>query len=90
VGIIEGFRGTLEKVSEPCTETRLLPARMEDPALQRYIAHRYPHVRSFSRQGPGHDARVLADGTEKGRKLVIAKGISHSDGYQERVIEYKK
>jgi len=90
VGVIEGFRGTLEEVSESCTETSLLPARLHDPALQRYVAHRYPHVRTFSRQGPGHDARVLADGTEKGKKLVIAKGISHSDGYQERVIEYKK
>ncbi|BBO72812.1 hypothetical protein DSCW_02290 [Desulfosarcina widdelii] len=90
VGVIEGFRSTLEKVSESSTETSRLPARLDDSALQRYVAHRYPHVRSFSRQGPGHDARVLADGNEKGRKLVIAKGISHSDGYLERVIEYKK
>ena len=90
VGIIEGFRSTLEKVSASCTEARLLPARMEDPALKRYIAHRYPHVRSFTKQGPGHDARVLADGTEKGRKLVISKGISHEDGFREKVLEYKQ
>ena len=63
---------------------------MEDPALKRYIAHRYPHVRSFTKQGPGHDARVLADGTEKGRKLVISKGISHEDGFREKVLEYKQ
>jgi hypothetical protein len=90
VGIIEGFSGTLEKTSLPHTQNSLLPARLEDPALQRYFSHRYPNVRSSSRQGPGHDARVLADGTEKGRKLVIARGISQNDGYQERAIEYKK
>lgn len=90
VGVIEGFRGTLEKVSESFTQTRLLPARLDDPALQRYVAHRYPHVRTFARQGPGHDARVLADGTEKGRKLVIARGISHEDGFCEKVLEYKQ
>jgi hypothetical protein len=67
-----------------------LPACIEDHALIRYVDQRYPHVRSFSRQGPGHDARVLVDGNEKGRKLVISKGISHSDGYQEKVLEYKK
>lgn len=90
VGIIEGFRSTLEKASSSRAEASLLPARLDDPALQRYVAHRYPHMRSFSRQGPGHDARVLADGTEEGRKLVIAKGISENDGFREKVLEYKQ
>ncbi|WP_319526048.1 DUF2786 domain-containing protein [uncultured Desulfosarcina sp.] len=90
VGVIEGFRSTLKKASGFDAESSLLPARLEDPALQRYIAHRYPHVRTFSRQGPGHDARILADGNEKGRKLVIAKGISHEDGFREKVLEYKQ
>jgi len=90
VGIIEGFRSTLEQASVTAENGSHLPVRTEDTALTRYVARRYPHIRSFTRQGPGHDAQILADGTEQGRKLVIAKGISQSDGYRERVIEYKE
>jgi hypothetical protein len=90
VGIIEGFRSTLEQASAAKENSPALPACIEDTALTRYVVRRYPHIRSFSRQGPDHDGQVLADGTEKGRQLVIAKGISHSDGYQERVIEHKE
>ena len=90
VGIIEGFRSTLEQAGVANEEETLLPARIEDTALTQYVFDRYPHIRSFARQGPGHDARVLLDGTEKGKKLVIAKGISHSEGYRERVLEHKK
>ena len=91
VGIIEGFTETLQMATAMNNNTAShLPACVEDHALVRYVDRRYPHVRSFSKKGPGHDAVVLADGNEKGRKLVIAKGISHSDGYKERVLEYQK
>ena len=91
VGIIEGFKATLQQA---CTAgsrgvDTLLPVRVEDHALTRYLAQRYPHVRSFSRKGPGHDTRVLADGKERGRKLIIAKGITRSDGFRNQVLEYK-
>jgi hypothetical protein len=92
VGIIEGFRSTLESAAgnNPDEQDRSLPVQIEDRALTRYVTRRYPNVRSFSRRGPGHDANVLADGNDQGKKLVIAKGISHSDGYREKVLEYKK
>ena len=90
VGIIEGFRSTLEKASTVKENGSLLPACIEDTALIRYVVRRYPTIRSFSRQGPGHDAQVMADGNEKGKKLVIAKGISHNDGYRQRVLAYKQ
>jgi hypothetical protein len=86
VGIIEGFRSTLEKTAVAKEDGSRLPARKEDAALTRYVTQRYPHVRSFSRQGPGHDAQVLADGNEQGKKLIIAKGISHKDGYRQRML----
>ncbi len=92
VGIVDGFRATLQQASEAVSRgSRIcLPARIEDPALIRYVAQRYPHVRSFSRRGPGHDAQILADGTETGRRLIISKGITRSDGFKDRVLEYKE
>ena len=90
VGIIEGFKATLQQAS--ATDFRgvdtHLPARIEDHALSRYLAHRYPHVRSFSRKGPGHDARVLADGTKRGRQLIIARGITRRDGFKDKFLDY--
>lgn len=90
VGIIEGFKTTLRHATATATrgEGTCLPARVTDHALTGYLARRYPNVRSFSRKGPGHDARVLADGTEKGKKLVIAKGITRSDGFKGQALEY--
>ncbi|HSO19481.1 MAG TPA: DUF2786 domain-containing protein [Desulfosarcina sp.] len=90
VGVVEGFAATLQDAAASTAADSRMPVRMEDQALTCYVSQRYPHVRRSSRRGPGHDAQVLADGTRKGRQLVIAKGISQSDGYRERKIEYKK
>jgi hypothetical protein len=92
VGVIQGFADTLKKAQPKPTATEKghLPVRLEDPALGRYMSRRYPNVSTFSRRGPGHDARVLADGTEKGRQLVIAKGICQEDGYCEGLLEYEE
>ncbi len=91
IGIIEGFKTTLQLAATAMPQEigPHLPVRIEDQALTRYLAHRYPHVRSFSRKGPGHDVQVLADGTEKGKKLIIAKGITRRDGFKDRRLEYK-
>ncbi|MBC2710851.1 MAG: DUF2786 domain-containing protein [Desulfosarcina sp.] len=90
VGIIDGFKTTLRQASGTGTRgsNTHLPVRMVDHALTRYLAQRYPRVRSFSRKGPGHDAQVLADGVERGRKLIIAKGITRTDGFKDQVLEY--
>ena len=90
VGVIEGFRSTLKKAS---ARTRKgsdtdLPMRVDDQALARYLNRRYPHLRSFSRKGPGHDSQVLADGTEHGKRLVVAKGIRHHEGFRNQALEY--
>ena len=92
VGIIQGFTTTLQQASTSAlrSDNTGLPVRIEDHALTRYVARRYPHVRSYRKQGAGHDARVLADGTEKGKNLIIARGITQHDGYRERALEYKK
>ncbi len=90
VGIIRGFATTLRKASPSARpgDGDGLPVFFEDHALTGYLAQRYPHVRSFSRKGPAHDAQVLADGTKKGRKLIIAKGITRSDGFKDQRLEY--
>ena len=90
LGVIDGFTTTLQQASATGTRDAHthLPVRIEDQALTRYIAQRYPHVRSFSRNGPGHDTQVLADGTERGRKLIIAKGITRCDGFKDQLLEY--
>lgn len=90
VGIIEGFATTLKQATATHEREAQLPVRIEDPALTRYVAGRYPHVRSFSRKSSGYDTQVLSDGTRRGKKLVIAKGISHSEGFKDRVLEYKR
>ncbi len=91
IGIIEGFKATLQQASTTGSQgaDTHLPARIEDHALTRYLADRYPHVRSFSRRGPAHDARVLADGTESGRRLIIARGITRQDGFKDNFLDYK-
>jgi hypothetical protein len=33
---------------------------------------------------------VLADGTEKGKRLVIAKGITRNDGFKDHRLEYHR
>ena len=92
VGIIQGFTTTLQQasISADRSNSAGLPVRIEDHALTRYVGHRYPHVRSYRKQGAGHDPRVLADGTEKGKKLIIAKGIARSDGFRDRRLEYHR
>jgi hypothetical protein len=92
VGIIEGFKTTLQQASatqpQGVTATQL-PVPIEDRALTRYLSRRYPNVRSFSRKSAGQDARVLADGRESGRKLVIAKGITCNGGFNAKLLEYR-
>ena len=88
IGIIQGFKSTLKAAARGVMPQNAgsLPATLTDQALTRYVAGRYTGIRSFTRQGPGHDARILADGTATGKKLVIAKGITRSDGYRQRLI----
>jgi hypothetical protein len=91
IGVIDGFKSTLVQAGTAKTQAigAHLPVRSVDHALTRYLSQRYPHIRSFSRASAGHNPRVLADGTESGRKLVIAKGITHKDGFKDKRLAYK-
>jgi hypothetical protein len=78
VGIIEGFRSKLE--GHRGTETRVVNEdgliTLQDPLLLDYVAHRYPHTTSFSRGVSMEDEKILRDGREVGKRLVISQGIA--------------
>ncbi len=92
IGVIEGFRSTLEKASAVTLydSNTGLPLKIDDQALIRYVHRRYPNLRSFSRKGPSHDRQVLEDGTECGKKLVVAKGVHHHGDFKERFLDYHR
>jgi hypothetical protein len=78
VGIIDGFRKTLEAsvLSHPSGQIDQSVMIIEDPKLQRYIDRRYPRLRKFSRAAAKHDRGVMKDGIDEGRKLIISKGVT--------------
>ena len=81
VGLVEGFSNKLASRQHVQEEDRSPTTRalvkFEDPQLGKYMAHRYPHTKSFSRNTANHDADILKDGFKIGEKMVISKGIAH-------------
>ena len=78
VGIIEGFRSKVAsqiKTNEKILEDFSL-IRIKDPMLTKYVADRYPHTKSFTRNASSQDDRILNDGMGVGKKLVISKGVT--------------
>ncbi|MDP3038540.1 MAG: DUF2786 domain-containing protein, partial [Deltaproteobacteria bacterium] len=78
LGIIEGFRLKLEstraerkKNSNPFT---LL--KMEDPFLKKYFSYRYPHTAKVRAGNSLRDIKVIKDGRNVGKNLVVFKAIA--------------
>jgi hypothetical protein len=46
--------------------------------MDQYLSYKYPRTVKISGGRIQQDPRVLNDGKEVGRKLVISKGIEHS------------
>ncbi len=80
VGIIEGFFDKLntEQHRRLACDKSFALVEAGDPLLHQYLSYRYPYTRSFSRETGNQDARVLADGMQVGRRLVIAKGVTET------------
>lgn len=80
VGLVEGFSNKLASRQNVQAEDRPPTTRavvnFEDPLLGKYMTHRYPHTKSFSRKTANHDADILKDGFKVGEKMVISKGIT--------------
>jgi hypothetical protein len=87
LGVLDGFRKKLTPPEDGRTdgvEERAVVS-LNDPQLGRYLKHRYPHIRSFRRQGAGVDPGAMEAGIAAGESLVIAKGIREA-GKQGRLL----
>ena len=99
VGIIDGFRSKLEsqrekkRIRDTCP---LVPrsgrreytlVKIEDSLLKKYVGYKYPRVRNFSRKTSTQDGKVLDDGMNTGKKLVISKGITEKGKSKTLLIE---
>ena len=76
VGVIEGFRSKLVSRGgrkQPVGSKTVI--RLGDPLLEKYVARRYPHTVNVKRHVSGRDEKVVSDGREAGRRLVLHKGI---------------
>jgi hypothetical protein len=74
-GVIEGFRGKLEREGKSPSAGEAVVPTGQDPRFSRYLAARYPR-RTTIRRGAGRvDPRVHRDGVRAGERLVIREGL---------------
>lgn len=79
VGIVEGFRAKLESkrpVDSSASSSRHL-MKVQDPMLVAYAAYKYPYTRGIGKRVATQDAGILNNGIQRGKELVISKGITH-------------
>jgi hypothetical protein len=80
VGILEGFRSKLSAASESKGVTPSPKGfsliRTDDPLLNHYMRQRYPRTRTVSGRAATQDGRVLKDGMDVGKRLIIHKAIT--------------
>lgn len=74
-GVIEGFRGTLERGGKGGGAGEAIVRTGQDPLFSGYLAARYPR-RTKIRRGAGRvDPHVHRDGVRAGERLVIREGV---------------
>ena len=81
VGIVRGFRRKLESQKSALNNLRdgiYSITKVKDYQLETYYRYRYPKTSKFVRSSSGEDYRVISDGMDTGKKLVISKGIEES------------
>jgi len=78
VGVIEGFRSTLEKQRQ--TSVHSASGKnlicLEDLQLVEYVKNRYPSLRKRSKRYSMKNQRIRRDGQNAGKQLVISKAVS--------------
>jgi hypothetical protein len=77
LGIIQGFRKKLEENVRNKEESNEL-IRISDPKLRLYFRERYPRIRNVGRSMLRVDRTSLDAGEQRGRELVVARGIHDS------------
>jgi hypothetical protein len=78
VGIVKGFRSKLESRQKGLNDEKseLALIELKDPLLPEYMKFRYPRTVRFRRGVSSPDEKVIEDGVNCGKKLVISKGIA--------------
>ena len=81
VGIIEGFRSKLKLQTEKKKKIKrkLELIKIHDPLLQEHMDYKYPHTVGIKSKAYKKDKRVLKDGINAGKELVIFKGITEQE-----------
>ncbi len=74
-GVIEGFRGTLERGAKGPGAGGTLVRTGQDPLFAGYLAARYPRRTTVRRGGGRIDPGVHRDGVRAGERLVIREGV---------------
>ncbi len=87
-GVVRGFRSKLEcrheGLKNEISKSALI--EMKDPLLREYMKFRYPHTACFSRRVANTDQKVIEDGVNRGKKLLISKGIEEKEKNMGRLI----
>ena len=89
LGIIEGLRTKLQSANGRKDSLSGL-VRREDPRLRQYMSYRYPRTAAVSAARIRQDPRVLQDGREVGRNMVISKGLANPSGSRRLQIGSRK
>ena len=76
LGILAGFRSKL-KSGEEKEEGSSALVRIADPHLKQYLRYKYPNTVTIRGGRIRQDPRVMKDGSDVGKKLVIARGITN-------------
>jgi hypothetical protein len=74
-GVIEGFRGTLERGGGKPGVGEAVVRAGRDPEFSAFLAARYPRRTRISRRGGRIDPRVHRDGVRAGERLVLREGV---------------
>jgi hypothetical protein len=87
LGIIEGFRLKLElpRGNQGQHPHGLTLMKMEDPLLRKYFSYRYPRTAKVKTGNSLRDLKVIKDGRNLGKNLVVFKAITEKTknrGYQ--------
>jgi hypothetical protein len=74
-GVIEGFRGTLERGGKSPGAGEAVVRTGRDPECAAFLAARYPRRTTIRRGGGRIDPRVHRDGVRAGERLVLREGV---------------
>ncbi len=91
VGIIDGFRSKLESQKhrkKKAGDKRAL-IKFEEPLMKEYVQYKYPRLMTVGMKALRRNRKVLTDGMNAGKKLIISKGITEK-GSRRLLIENNK